>query len=239
MRTRICYSLIAAILSILSLFVLPAAGARNNRLEPLTSESSRLAPVDDPVANLSVTKLGTPDQVSPGANITYEITVTNGGPDPADNAALSDTLPATLTFVSLSAPAGWTCMTPAMGAGGTVTCTNPSLAVTSGDVFTLVVNVPADAVPGTFFTNTATVSTTTFDPNDEDNSSTAATLVLGGVSADMAVTKMVNLSQVNAGRPLTYTIEVTNSGPDSADNVTLNDPLPASVTLILLPGMNR
>ena len=120
-----------------------------------------------------------------------------------------------------------------MGAGGTVTCTNPSLSFTSGDVFTLVVNVPTDAAPGTFFTNTATVSTTTFDPNDENNSSTTSTLVIGN-SADIAVTKMASPDPVTAGSSLTYTIKVSNSGPDSADNVTLNDSLPATVTFVSL-----
>jgi uncharacterized repeat protein (TIGR01451 family) len=234
MRSHIRYLLIAAIVSIFSILPLPGASARHNGNEPATIGSSRgEAGGDDPAADIGVSKSGTPDQVNPGSDITYEITVTNAGPDPAENANLSDMLPVTLTFVSLSAPAGWTCMTPGVGAGGAVNCTNPSLSFTSGDVFTLVVNVPADAATGTFFTNTATVSTTTFDPNDENNSGSTSTLVVGN-SADIVVTKTASSDQVAAGSPLIYTIQVSNSGPDSAANVTLNDVLPSTVTFASL-----
>ena len=220
MRTLTRYLLIATIVSIFPILLLPGTSARDDGTEP-------------PSADIGVTKTGTPDQVNPGSDVTYEITVTNNSTDPAENVVLSDPLPATLTFVSLSAPAGWACMTPAVGAGGTVTCTNPSLSFTSGDVFTLVVNVPTDAPQGTFFSNTATVSTTTQDPNDENNSSTASTLVIGN-SADVAVTKVASSDEVAAGTTLSYTITVTNSGPNSADNVTMNDPLPGPVTFVSL-----
>jgi uncharacterized repeat protein (TIGR01451 family) len=234
MRSHTRYLLIAAIVSILSILPLPATSARHNGNEPATIVGPRgEAGGDEPAADIGVSKLGMPDQVNPGSDITYEITVTNGGPDPAENANLSDTLPPTLTFVSLSAPAGWACMTPAVGAGGAVTCTNPSLSLTGGDVFTLVVNVPENAAPGTFFTNTATVSTTTFDPNDENNSGSTSTLVIGN-SADLAVNKTVSSDEVAPGFPLTFTIQVSNGGPDSAADVTLNDTLPATVNFFSL-----
>jgi uncharacterized repeat protein (TIGR01451 family) len=230
MRIHKRYLSFAVIVCILSMSVPATSTAWHNWNKPASSVGEGEG---EPSADIGVSKTGSPDQVAPGADITYEITVTSTGSLPADNASLSDTLPATLTFVSLSAPAGWACMTPAVGAGGTVTCTNPSLSFTIGDVFTLVVNVPTDAAPGTFFTNTATVSTTTLDPNDENNSSTTSTLVMGN-SADIAVTKMASSEEVPAGNPVTYTIKVSNSGPDSASNVTLNDPLPDTVDFMAL-----
>src|ERR1700730_4344906 len=51
------------------------------------------------VADLSVTKVDTPDPVNTGSNLTYTITVTNNGPDAAANASWSDTLPAGTTLV--------------------------------------------------------------------------------------------------------------------------------------------
>ena len=79
-------------------------------------------------ADVSVTKVDTPDPVVAGANLTYTITITNAGPSAAANATLNDTLPAGATFVSLAEPAGWGCTTPAVGTGGTVTCSIASLA---------------------------------------------------------------------------------------------------------------
>jgi uncharacterized repeat protein (TIGR01451 family) len=235
MRFHTRYQLIAAILLIFSTQLLPATSARGvgTGLRP-HYESVFLAPYDEepPTTDLGVEKTG-PDQVNAGSDITYQITVFSG-PDTAENTTLSDTLPAGLTFVSVSAPAGWTCMTPAVGEGGNITCTNPSLAASEGEIFTLVAHVPSDVTPGTFISNTAMGSTTTFDPNDENNSSTASTLVGDTVTADMTVQKTTAMSEVTAGSQMNYTILVRNNGPDTADNVTLQDVLPASLNFVAL-----
>ena len=184
-------------------------------------------------ADLGVTKESSPDPVNAGSDITYTITVVNGGPEIANEAALNDALPAGLTFVSLSAPAGWTCSTPAPGAGGTVSCTNPVLAISSEDVFTLVAHVPAGTPGGTTFTNTALIGSSTFDPNDENNSSSAANTVAGPM-ADMGVNKQASADEVLAGSDVTYTIQVVNGGPNNAVNATLSDPLPGTMTFVSL-----
>ena len=155
------------------------------------NSSTATTGVTEPNADMGVSKLASANQVPPDSDITYTITVTNGGPSNAVDATLSDTLPGNMTFVSLSAPAGWTCSTPAPGAGGTVSCSNPSLAPTSGEVFTLVVHVPLGTPAGTDYTNTALVSTTSFDPNEENNSSSTSTSVTEP-SADMGVTKLAD-----------------------------------------------
>src|ERR1700755_3192459 len=74
-------------------------------------------------ADLSVTKSGSPDTVAADANLTYTIQVTNIGPDDSEGATLDDTIPAGTTFVSLAAPAGWSCTTPDVGDEGSVNCT--------------------------------------------------------------------------------------------------------------------
>ena len=66
------------------------------------------------------------------------------------------------TFVSLTAPGGWTCNTPAVGAGGTVTCTIPTFPVGNA-TFTLVVRVNPNLVPPATLQNTATIDATTAD----------------------------------------------------------------------------
>lgn len=195
---------------------------------------------DPPAADLGVSKTSDSDEVMPGADITYSISVTNDSSVSAEDATLTDAIPVGLTFLSLSSPAGWECTTPAVGSGGTITCTNPSLAQTAGDLFMLVVRVPEDAEGGTFFSNTATVSTTTLDPNEENNSSTASSLVAGD-SADVFVSKSASQSEVVAGSSFTYTIEVTNAGPDTATSVMLSDALPGELTFASLsapPGWN-
>ena len=178
-------------------------------------------------ADLSVTKVDTPDPVDPGTNLTYTITVTNAGPDAAASAELSDTLPAGTTFVSLSAPAGWSCTTPAVGSGGNVFCSIGSLPVGSA-VFTLVVQVAPSVLPGTEITNLASASSAVLDPDPKNQIGSATTVVAG--SADLSVAKVDTPDPVAAGSSLTYTVTVTNAGPNSAGDVALNDPLPAGTT---------
>jgi uncharacterized repeat protein (TIGR01451 family) len=192
--------------------------------------------VTAPQADLSVTKVDTPDPVFIGANLTYTITVANAGPSTAASVSLSDTLPAETTFVSLSSPGGWSCTTPAVGAGGTVSCSVASLAPGNA-VFTLVVQVDPGTLGGTVISNTATVSSTTSDPSTGDESATATTTATTA-SADLSVTKTASPDPVTPGTDLTYTITVTNSGPDPAPSALLGDALPAETTFVSLtvPG---
>jgi uncharacterized repeat protein (TIGR01451 family) len=130
-------------------------------------------------ADLSLTKADTPDPVLTGKNLTYTLTVSNAGPSAVDDAVLNDPLPANTTFQSLTAPAGWSCTTPAVGSTGTVTCGPASLEAGATASFTLVVKV-SGAAGGTTLSNTATVSSDEFDPTDPNtanNSATATTTV--------------------------------------------------------------
>jgi uncharacterized repeat protein (TIGR01451 family) len=182
------------------------------------------------VADLSLTKTDSPDPVIAGTNLTYTITVTNGGPDVAANASWTDTLPAGTTFVSLPAVAGWSCTT-----GATVSCSNPSFAVGSA-VFTLTVAVDPGVAAGTVLSNTATAASDTGDPDTDDRSDTAMTTV--ATAADLTVTKTDAEDPIVPGGTQTYTITVTNNGPSPALSVSLDDTLPTGTTFLSLasPG---
>jgi uncharacterized repeat protein (TIGR01451 family) len=185
-----------------------------------------------PSADLAVTLTDSPDPVSPGGNITYTITATNNGPDPATNASFSDTVGAGMTFVSLAQPGGWSCTTPAVGAGGLVSCSNASFAVGSAS-FTLVTAVDAGLSGGSLIFNTASITSSATDPNAGNNSATTTTTV-GVLSADLSVTKTDSPDPVTAGSNITYTIVATNAGPESAASVSLGDTLPAATTFVSL-----
>ena len=139
---------------------------------PANDSSTAAVTVGSGQADLSVTKSASPASVMPGDTLTYSIGAANAGPSTAMNVALSDPLPGGTTFQSLTAPAGWTCTTPAVGSSGTVSCTAATMDPGSA-AFTLVVTVTQTALSA--ITNTATVSSATADPNTTNNSGTAVT----------------------------------------------------------------
>src|SRR6266852_4573162 len=183
-------------------------------------------------ADLSVTKADSPDPVNAGSNITYTITLSNAGPDPASVVSLTDTTPANTTFVSVmqtSGP-GSSITSPAVGGTGTITANIVTLAAGATATFSLVVNVNAATPNGSTITNTATVSSTTTDPTPGNNSATATTTVNN--AADLSVTKTDTPDPVNAGANITYTLTLTNNGPSPAQSVSLTDSTPANTTFV-------
>src|SRR3954447_27079526 len=74
-------------------------------------------------ADLLISKSGT-ESASAGETIDYSIFVFNDGPADAQSVTVTDALPAGTTFVSLTASTVlFNCTTPAVGAGGTISCT--------------------------------------------------------------------------------------------------------------------
>lgn len=123
----------------------------------------------DLAAGLSVS----PTTASPGGLLTYTATVTNAGPDTAASPRVSMGIPAGTTFVSVTAPAGWTCVKPSPSGASSVSCTGPNLAAGASASITIVVRVdagrsqPISATVGTF--------AQTNDQNSVDNSATVVT----------------------------------------------------------------
>jgi uncharacterized repeat protein (TIGR01451 family) len=125
-------------------------------------------------AELAVTN-SAPRTILTGTHLTYTITVTNNGPDTADQVTLTDSVPRGTTFVSAATNAG-SCKTPAVGAAsGKVTCAVSSLA--NGVAFTISMVVDATYKSGKTLTDTASVSSLVFDANLTNNSATASTRV--------------------------------------------------------------
>ena len=185
-------------------------------------------------ADLSVTNSGTPAVVVPGNAITYTQTVTNNGPLEAVNTVLSEAVPANTTFASLTIPTGWSCTTPAVGAAGNITCTDPDLANAGTGSFTLKVTVNGATPNGTQIIDTVNVTSGTTDPNLANNTATVVTVVGLATTANIAVTKTATPNPVLAGNKITYTIVVKNNGPAGAANAVFNDPIPAGTTFSTL-----
>ncbi len=119
-------------------------------------------------ADLSVTMLASPTPVFIFSTLTYQIQVKNYGLNSATTSTLTDTLPASLTFVSATTSQG-TCT-----GGLNLTCNFGTIAVNGTVNVTITVTSPSAA---TALTNTASVTTARVDPVTTNNSATAITVV--------------------------------------------------------------
>ncbi|MGD0086538.1 MAG: DUF11 domain-containing protein, partial [Verrucomicrobiota bacterium] len=145
------------------------------------------------------------------------ISVTNFGPSSASGVVVTDSLPATVTFVSATGGG--------LNNSGIVSWTLGTL--TNGQTSNVTVTVTAPASGS--LTNVASVSTPTGDPNLTNNiTPPVITTVTPVVLADVAVFK-TGSTNVNAGGSALYTITATNMGPSTASNVVVSDNLPAGV----------
>ncbi len=182
-------------------------------------------------AQMTVTNTLTPDPVVAGNDITYLQTATNVGSAAATNATLSESTPANTTFQSISAPAGVTCTTPAIGGTGTISCTSPSAPAGSSGTVTLVLQVVAGTASGTVITDTATVTAT--NQAFGASSATATDVVASSSSqADLALTTAATPAAVFSGNDITYSQTITNNGPGTASSVSFTEATPANTTFV-------
>jgi len=167
-------------------------------------------------ANLSVVKTG-PASALAGGQIAYTIVVTNQGPDTAIAATLADPTPADLTFVSASAPCagGFPCALGDLASGASITI---------DATFTVAANASGSVV------NSASVGSSTPDPDPTDNQSAVTTpIAVIPRSADLRIQKS-GPATIAAGGTIVYTLVVSNLGPDAAPDALVTDPTPSGLT---------
>ena len=199
----------------------------NNHVASEDDQASNTTDAAD-AADLSITNV--PSSTTPAfrSNVTYTVTVTNGGPEAAAGVVVTDLLPAGLTFVSKTPSQGtydeltgiWT--VGAINASGTAT-------------LSIVAQVNSTAARATTAEITAV---TTFDPDStpnnhlatEDDQATAT--VDAAAAADLSITNVTSSATPNFKSNVTYTVTVTNGGPDQATGVTVTDLLPAGLTFV-------
>jgi uncharacterized repeat protein (TIGR01451 family) len=175
---------------------------------------------------LTVTKSATPNPFVVGQPATYTITVTNTGASPTSaNITLSDPLPTGITLTSASG-AGWSCT-----GTSSLSCTysGAALAPTASTTLTLNVSVGATAVNGN---NSATASGGG-DPGCPAASNCTGTVIIPVTTpaADLQILK-TGPATATAGGTVSYTIAVTNTGPDTATNAIVTDPAPPGLTFV-------
>jgi len=191
-------------------------------------------------ADLSIVKTGTVT-AQYGAQVTYSLTVTNGGPSSVNNVAVTDTFPIGLTYVSVT---GATCQLalPANSPtiGGVLSCDAGTLAsgAQKNIQFVFSTAVPAQCTQTTLINNANVTENdpNVADPNTTNNQSSASTtMTCPTTTTDLSITK-TGQSTVVRGSTVTYTIVTTNNGPSTATGVVVRDTFSSEYTFVSASG---
>jgi len=193
--------------------------ANNNQTSLITNVFN-----PQPTSDLSIIKSG-PATVNAGSQVSYTLLVTNNGPDTANNVVAEDSIPAGLTFNSGASDSA------CVQQGTDILCNNLTLANGASRNYTVVFDVPGNYTCGGTINNSASVSTSSTDPVPANNQSGPVTTTVQCPlpQADLSIIKS-GPTTVNAGSSVSYTLLVTNNGPDTANNVVAEDSIPAGLT---------
>jgi uncharacterized repeat protein (TIGR01451 family) len=130
-----------------------------------------------PSADLGIA-VSAPATVVAGTTLNYTLNAFNNGTFSARDATVIHSVPSTLKFVSMSRPPGWSCITPAPGGAGTITCTKSSMAVAETASFSIALGSSCPLPNAGPVTLAATISSSTPDPNPRNNASIATTAIV-------------------------------------------------------------
>lgn len=224
-------------------------------------------------ADLRIIKFSAPhDTVLAGEQFTYTIIVDNLGPITATNIVVTDTLVSS-GFVRANG-----CSLAVRTNDGTIDEFDCNFALSTGvfnlatmganflnprsttDMGRMIITINATADQENDLTNTATVTSDTYDPDTSNNLATDTISVQAVADLEISKTALgeVQVSQeagdvfditepgdfpftpsyttstdlATAGRRIAYSVRVTNTGPSNAMNVLLVDNLPDGVTIV-------
>ncbi|MRX69743.1 DUF11 domain-containing protein, partial [Flavobacterium resistens] len=180
-------------------------------------------------SDLSLTK--TVNNAAPvvGSELTFEIIVTNNGPQDNNGVQVTDLLPSGYTFTGYRISTGtYDSVTGVWTVGSLVT----------GDSETL--QLLATVNPSGNYTNSAEVTASDLpDPDSTPNNGANAeddyaevTTVPVPQSADLSILKTVNNATPLVGSQVIFSVQVSNAGPQATTGVTVTDLLPTGYTYV-------
>ncbi|WP_312429810.1 SdrD B-like domain-containing protein [Lacrimispora sp.] len=189
---------------------------------PENNTSTLETPVSAVEADIAVEKQSNQAIAIPGEPLNYTIVVENFGPNAAEDVLLMDSIPNSILNPEYSIDGGITFNPwPGFLDLGTLLAGAERIIIIRGTVSPTAAGI---------IINTATVSSPTPDPNPENNTSTTETPILTPARADVSITKTARPNPVAPGEMITFTLVVSNAGPNTAENVIVNDNISPSIT---------
>ena len=217
----------------------PSASTETNRVQALAESGTDVDPANDtaestfdtvPVTDLAVTKAFAPERPAAGGTVTYTVTVRNNGPEVVDVFA-GDVTPEQLedVTVGIAGGTGDCAIGPLAGLPRDIPlCTIPQLEVGGERTITVTGRLPL-ATAGTPITNLAAASGQAAE-EDFTNNSASVTFTPGRV--DLGLSKQAEGDgTATVGDVVTYRLTARNAGAADAQDVVVEDPLPAGLAV--------
>ncbi|NBU42258.1 MAG: DUF11 domain-containing protein, partial [Planctomycetia bacterium] len=190
--------------------------------DPNPGNNTGTSTVTPRYADLGVKKSTNNVQPDVGETVVYTVSLFNLGTSAATNVEVTDALPSNVEFVSASPAAGTRFDETPTGGVWSVPTIAPGQ--------TLLLRLTVRATTSSVAFNTATIThSDVWDPNDRNNTARTPT---DPQVADLYLTKVVDVATPNVGDTVTFTIEVDNLGATTAQNVTVEDTLPAGLQFV-------
>ncbi len=199
-----------------------SAAEADNNIANNTAEFTNTLQASVPSADVQVAVITNPNisNVNVSSAVSYEITVTNHGPDIASNIILTNTLPTNFTFVNASE-------TNCTAATGKVTCPIESLAKAATKTVKINTTAPTTATTATF---NATVSNSAQRDPQTANNSANKDITVAQINLDLAVlNELATPTSIAVNNKITYQLNVSNSGTNDASNAVLTATLPTQL----------
>jgi large repetitive protein len=198
-----------------------------------------------PVSDLSLNKLFTSysdndlsGNLSGGDTVTFTLNLNNAGPNTATGVVVQDQLPAGYTYLSHLGPGTFN------GATGLWNVGSINVLETKTLILNATINIGFDPATGAYRNYAQVLASNSFDPDStpgnnsttEDDDATATPLI-SNVSLGKNIALAPNGDLDGTGGPshndlIVFTLTASNSGPDLATGVVVQDVLPAGFTYV-------
>jgi uncharacterized repeat protein (TIGR01451 family) len=164
------------------------------------------------------------------STITYQLTLTNTGSNPATTIRIVDVLPMGLTYVMA---------VPSRGSYSSVSGVWSLGNLLPSETVTLDISATVSGLPGSTIRNTASITALDQTDTNAGNNDAAVDITVGTptVNADLSISLVPSFYQLYEGSFFSFVMTVTNNSVTTANNIVVTNVMPSQVTYFAQSGV--
>jgi len=190
-----------------------------DQVDPAPANNSAAVNLTPPVSDLALAVTSNRPRAGLGDPVTFTVTLSNSGPDPATGVVVAAPVPAGFTLSSVSLAQGVYDAASGTWTVGTVSTSAPLTLTLTGSLASL-------------SSVTETASVQRLGPVDPNPANDTASATVTPSRADLALAASVDNARPKVGDTVTFTVTLTNNGADGASGVVIADALPGGLSFV-------